>query len=254
MRKTPVDAAAAVWWATTADRPGLGAVLDSTERTRLSTFRRAGDRDRYLTAHALVRLLLAPLVGSAPTALRFAASCPLCGQHGHGKPRLVDVGANSTDVSFSLAHSGDRVVVAVAGGGPVGVDVEQLVSRGPDQLDLLSRELLSSTEHMTYRALPVETRSDALTTWWTRKEAVVKATGHGLGIPPADISVTAPDQPAGLVGWPTGRLRAVAGVGTVAVLRDLRAPSGYAGCVAVMDARSLEVTEHDADPLLAVQG
>lgn len=254
MRETLLHAPVAVWWATATDRPGLRAVLDPAERARLSRFQRAGDSRRYLTAHALVRLLLGPLVGATPAGLHFGATCRLCGQQGHGKPRLISLDPSSTDVSFSLAHSGDRVVVAVTGGIPVGVDVEQVVARELDQLDALSREMLSPTEQITYRALPVDARSQALITWWTRKEAVVKATGDGLGVPLAEISVTPPDQPAALVGWPTDRLGPHTAARPAGVLRDLRAPSGYVGCVAVIGARALEVTEHDADPLLVVQG
>lgn len=36
---------------------------------------------------------------------------------------------------------------------------------------------------------------------WARKEAVLKATGHGLVVDPSQVVVSGPHQPAALVQW-----------------------------------------------------
>ena len=36
---------------------------------------------------------------------------------------------------------------------------------------------------------------------WARKEAVLKATGHGLVVDPAEVLVSGPLNPPALVGW-----------------------------------------------------
>ncbi|WP_231974034.1 4'-phosphopantetheinyl transferase family protein [Pseudonocardia sp. HH130630-07] len=181
-----------VWWAAPvepASRPDLVALLDAHERERMSALRRAEDRARYLAAHALTRLVLAAGLDADPAALELDRTCR-CGQQ-HGKPRL----AGRPDApGFSLTHSGALVGVAV-GPGPVGIDVEQQRSLG--DLAGLARHALSPVERA---AGPVEANGFLVT--WTRKEALVKATGEGLSSPMDAITLTAPDGPAGILDWP----------------------------------------------------
>jgi 4'-phosphopantetheinyl transferase len=89
-----------VWWAAPVDpesAPALVDLLDEHERDRLARFRRPADRERYLAAHALARLVLAPLVGTAADALAFDRTCR-CGVP-HGKPVLPG------GPGFSLSHA-----------------------------------------------------------------------------------------------------------------------------------------------------
>lgn len=159
------------WAAPVADAPHLLDLLDAHERRRLTRLRREIDRARYLAAHALARLALAAVVVADPGALAFDRTCR-CGEQ-HGKPRLPGGGP-----AFSLTHAGDLVGVAVHDE-PVGLDVEQV------------RPLTDLAAMAAHACAPTETAPDAAAFFrlWTRKEAVLKATGDGLSAPMSDLTL-----------------------------------------------------------------
>src|SRR5690606_22853124 len=116
--------------------------------------------------------------------------CRHCGGT-HGKPRLPGCG-----VDFSLSHSGDRVVLVLAEGTEVGVDVERESDR---DIDRLAEMVLSAPEREVLAGMADRRRG--FHAYWSRKEALLKATGHGLAAPMTDIRVSAPDEPAAVLAW-----------------------------------------------------
>ena len=259
---TPGEAAGAgrqgascdVWWSVPTCDAGLLDLLDEAERHRAVRLACQKDRDRYVTAHALVRLLLAERSGEAPAQLRFDRTCRRCGAPDHGKPRLI-----GPAVPFSLAHAGDRVVVAVVGEPAaqleVGVDVEQVV--GPaDVPAMLTRDVLTPAELAAYERLGEHERGHALAVWWTRKESVLKATGDGLAVPPAGVEVTPPWSPPALVrpvprpASSRGRRRANVPVPAAVALHELDAGADHVGCLAMLGVQTVWVSERDAGLLL----
>ncbi|WP_127127913.1 4'-phosphopantetheinyl transferase superfamily protein [Georgenia sp. SYP-B2076] len=234
----------AVWWATPSDQPALVGLLDDDERRRRSRLTAGGARERYVTAHVLLRLLLAEATGVRAADLRFDTTCYRCGAD-HGKPRLVGAGARAA-VGFNVSHAEGRVAVAVTDGAAVGIDVEPVLEPAADAV---AEEILGPTELEAYRALPADARARALAVWWTRKEAVLKATGDGLALAPALVPVSAPDEPAALATAGSGHASPEPALGLH--LQDLAPVAGYAACVAVLGPSGLDVSEHDADPLLA---
>jgi 4'-phosphopantetheinyl transferase len=249
-----------VWWAKPRADPSLIDLLDDTERRAVSRLTRDEDRERYVTAHALVRLLSADRIGVPADTLRFDRPCRQCGE-AHGKPRLArtERAADAPPIAFNLAHAGDRIVVALVTGDhlDIGVDVERILAPDAPALATVGPDILSEAELSAYLRLSPRLRGEALAVWWTRKEAVLKATGDGLAVPPSDIEVTAPHLDPALTGpgLPKGtRNRVPSGSvlddGARISLRSLDAGPGYVGCVAVLGATSVEVTEHDAGPIL----
>jgi 4'-phosphopantetheinyl transferase len=202
------------------DAPGLVALLDAHERARLERFRRAVDAARYLAAHALTRIVLGRCLDRAPAELEFDRTCR-CGEP-HGKPTLAG------GPGFSFTHAGRVVGVAVHAGGPVGLDVEPV--RALPDLDGMARHVGAPAEPTAFfRA-------------WTRKEALLKATGGGLASPMAAIVL----DEHGVVGWsgdgaPPGPVW----------LRDLVAPDGSPAAVAGLGPVAPPVAEHDGRPLLS---
>jgi 4'-phosphopantetheinyl transferase len=223
------DGTVQVWWAARQSAgEHLAAVLDEGERVRWRRFLQQADRERYLVTHALARLVLGGLTGVWPAALTFEATCVHCGGP-HGKPRLPGSG-----LEFSLSHSGDRTVVAVTRGVPVGVDVEATIAKA--NVDTLCRAVLSEHERLG------PDRARDLTVYWTRKEAVLKTTGDGLTVSPRDLTVSAPGEPPALVAW-KGRPEVVD-------LYDLNPGKDHLACLGAL-AAGLGVVELDAAPLLA---
>src|SRR5499427_11089970 len=129
-RRPEADRAAEVSWfdirgvtLSPADLAGL----DVRETARAAAFVFPADRHRYQVAHVMLRRELAGRLGSEPGRLAFARQrCPACGGPS-GKPVLASLPPGesaASGLSFSLAHSGDTVAIAVARG-PVGIDVER---------------------------------------------------------------------------------------------------------------------------------
>ena len=229
-----------VWWASrTVAAPPLRDVLDARERERWSRFMREDDKALYLVAHAMLRRVLAAHSGVATPALHFSTICRFCGET-HGKPRLED-GAGALE--FSLSHSGLHAVLAVCRTVPLGIDVEQ-VKPERDRTRLIEG-VLSELERRAIEALPAEGQGLAFLRDWTRKEALLKATGHGLAIPLKSVTVSPPDAAPALLAW-----TAEPPLEAPAQLLDLAARPGHLAALAMLGER-LDVVERDAAPLLA---
>ena len=233
-----------VWWARASTDPGLERFLDDAERARAARLP-PGPKPGFVTARALMRRVLSRRTGLAPTDVPIEATCRWCGGP-HGRPRVV-LGLGWPAVTVSLAHAEDVVVVAVADGGEVGVDVEPTPPPGhlgAADAERLAAEVLAPDERVQWVAagrVPAD-----LAQWWTRKEAVLKASGHGLAVPPASIRVSAPWAPPAVLAWDASEP-----LGGVVSLVDLAAVPGHVGSVAVLGAAALSVVEQAGDELLA---
>ncbi|MES9538239.1 4'-phosphopantetheinyl transferase superfamily protein [Actinomadura sp. NPDC000600] len=216
----------AVHWARPDDDPRMRDLLDEGERARYERFMRAEDKARFVTGRWLARTVLAEATGRPPRDLRFTTDCPHCGGS-HGKPRLP-----GSDLDFSLSHSGDRVLLVLVEGAAVGADVEQESDR---DINSLARMVLTDAEGEVLRTM--DDRKRGFHAYWSRKEALLKATGHGLAASMTAIHVSGPDEPPEVVAW-----EGEAAVSPVR-LADLDAGPGYAAAAAVLTDRPLKVNQ-----------
>ncbi len=90
-----------------------------------------------------------------------------------GKPYLKDY----PNLFFNLSHTDSLILIALADF-PVGVDVERL-ERNADNEAIL-KHFFSEKEQQSYFSQPENQRQLAFFKGWTRKEAILKATGEGL--------------------------------------------------------------------------
>lgn len=220
-----------VWWATplTPDDELLG-LLDPAERTRYAAYRKPEDQRRFLTGRVLARTVVGQRLGVPPGAVQLDATCPHCGKP-HGRPRVV-----GAELELSITHAGDRVGLALTTGVPVGLDVE---AAGRSSGDDLIRYSLTDSEHAAVAALPPEARATAFFTYWTRKEAVMKATGLGLKLPLRSITLSPPDEPPRLLAATDGGVDPAR-----TTIVDLDPGPGYLAALALLTARPVAVTEH----------
>lgn len=144
------------------------ALLAEDEKSRAARFHFEKDARRFTVTRAAVRTILAAYIGSSGRELRFDYSQ-------YGKPRLVFA---ATDIRFSVSHSGDRSMLAVAMSHDVGVDLE--VIRANVETDTLAERYFSQRERACLRELSAETRLPAFFRCWTCKEAFLKGQGFGL--------------------------------------------------------------------------
>ncbi|MDA0566718.1 4'-phosphopantetheinyl transferase superfamily protein [Streptomonospora sp. S1-112] len=242
-----------LWWgditAITPDRlRDLYGLLDADERRRHARFRMQADKDRYALAHGLARLAVGRAAGIAPESVAFDLRCIPCERKAdppdrgpHGKPRPSGP-AEGLEISFS--HSGDRVLLAMARGVAVGADVER-VRQLHTGLDGLLDHALTEGERADLAALGPRDREAAFFTYWSRKEALLKATGEGVGNLTA-VALSVPGAPIEVRSWdspdapPPGHVQ----------LRDVPAGEDYRAAVAALTPRPLEVVFRDTDDLL----
>jgi 4'-phosphopantetheinyl transferase len=206
-----------VWWARIDQaRDEFVDDLDEVERGRLAAYRRDEDKARFLLGCTIVRRLLAARFSLPAAQVRLDRTCPECGKP-HGKVR-------ADGVELSVTHSGELVGVAI-GDHPVGLDVEK-VDPGLD-VDAVARMALAPHELQELSWYDGIEKALVFTTYWTRKEAVVKATGDGLRV---DLrTVFAPD-----------------GMHLV----ELAVDPGHVAALAVVSAEPPVVQENDAGQLL----
>jgi 4'-phosphopantetheinyl transferase len=184
-------------------------VLDHGERTRAAALLSPRERQRFVVAHGVLRILAATELNARPAELAWTVGR-------HGKPALAPPWNRW---HTSLSHSEDQIAVAISDGRPVGIDVQHLVP-GLDPV-ALSVRFFGPDEAAYVAAGPDPTeRADRFAHLWARKEAVVKAAGGRL--------------------WPNLRIvvhgRDVAHCAEPATayrVADVPAPAGYRAAVAL---------------------
>ncbi len=219
---TLAPAECCVWWATIAEAgPHLEPLLSAQERERWSAYVQADDRLRFLTGAALLRRAAGGCLSVSPGRLRVDRTCRECGAQ-HGKPSLPD----HPEFDVSVSHAGEHVVVAVARGPRIGVDVERIRDV---EVDELARSAFSIAEAAELAALPAGERVGAFFSLWTRKESIVKALGVGITDDLADASAQK----------------------TGAAVHELTCAPGYVAALAILG-RYERVSAVDATALVAL--
>lgn len=183
MRATPSslkDGDVHVWYADMRERwpeSILYGSLGEEERIRASSFAFEEDRRRYVHAHGLLRMLLGGYLDRSPASIRFMAGP-------NGKPWLL---SEDETMHFNLSHARALVVCAFARDREVGVDVEWR------DRELSWRDVASYTcskrEQTLLSSMAGPAQVDTFYSWWTLKEAYVKAVGAGLTLPLNRIDV-----------------------------------------------------------------
>jgi 4'-phosphopantetheinyl transferase len=184
--------------------------------------RRDGIRRR---ARERVLTLAAEELDVARERLQLLFDCRGCerGNDGkHGQPQLQLDGAPSP-VRLSYSRHGQWLLVALIFR-PVllGVDLEDAASDAFGETDNIDGVALTADE----RRLVASSDSARLmrARLWTRKEALLKSTGHGLRLAPDSVGVADTDGSPKLVLWPGG-----AGERPGIRLLDLELPVAEAG-------------------------
>lgn len=155
------------------DRPSLAALLSIDERNRAARFAFEQHRQRFILSHGLLRVILARYLADEPGRIQFETGP-------HGKPALRGQSDTAQTIQFSLSHSSDHALVAVAVKRAVGVDVEwcrpeveglKLAQRffAPGESRAISQAESDDQQRLFYR-------------YWTAKEAYLKGKGLGLSL------------------------------------------------------------------------
>ena len=147
----------------------LGHSLTEEERARAARLQRPEKRKQFIITRGYLRQKLSLVTHQSPESFIFA-------YHKRGKPFLPSKG---NMLSFSIAHSYHLALIAITVDHPLGIDIEKI--RGNIRQAALVKRWFSQAEQAAYKTMPANTQLKAFYTGWTRKEAVVKATGNGVG-------------------------------------------------------------------------
>lgn len=156
---------------------GLIAVLSPDERRHGERFRLDADRMRFLIGRSLLR----HVIGRYPAIKAFAGEFI---RGAYGKPSLPA----DFDLEFNLSHSGDLILIALATGRRVGIDVEKL-DREIEVMNLAG-EFCSAGEVRELAALGERERRKYFFQLWTGKEAFLKAGGNGFARLAGDVELS----------------------------------------------------------------
>jgi 4'-phosphopantetheinyl transferase len=161
-------------------------------------------RETFFVARKALRALLGRYSGDDPRHLRFAYGAS-------GKPHLVQPSVRQP-LHFNLSHTGGMFGIAITTTGELGFDVERLDRRF--DLFTMAEQILTPSERVEWARLPVAHRQRAVLRYWTRKEAMLKASGSGLSVSPDTVEVGWQEAPKG---W---------------TVHSLMPSHGYIGCIA----------------------
>lgn len=148
----------------------FGGLLTPEERARQQRPTIEKRRREVLLTRALVRTVLSGYTGADPLSWRFGAG-------EHGRP-FID---GPADFDFNLSHTDGMIVCLVAKAPMPGVDVEFMSRRG--RLDEVAGHYFAASECAGLLSVPEAERRRRFFTYWTLKEAYIKARGTGLALP-----------------------------------------------------------------------
>ena len=148
----------------------LSELLSEQEQARAKRFHDDRNRNRFIVARGILRIILSDYTNIPANHLVFGSNL-------YGKPYLKHAHTNEI-LEFNLAHSQDQGILAVAIGRSVGIDLEFI--RPIRNYSKMAQSVFTESENRAIRLMPEDKRLIAFFTCWARKEAYVKSIGLGL--------------------------------------------------------------------------
>lgn len=154
--------------------------LDQKESTRANAFKFSKDREQYIAAHTFLRETLSQHAALSPDQWQFNTNR-------YGKPFITNTGYKH--LHFNLSRTPDLIACAISYDNPIGVDVEKV--KAIHDMDTLCHYALSASEASDILSInDTQEKEHRFFTYWTLKEAYIKAKGMGLSIPLQSFSFT----------------------------------------------------------------
>ena len=173
------DAVSVIWVdvsrLTSETATGALATLPSAEIARFQRYRHQQSAHQFLVGRLLLRRWLEEVAGVPSGDWQLI-------EGDRGRPVIAHP---ATAVAFNLAHSGGLVACALSLLPEIGVDLEHL-DRRPMAPDLF-RRYCSPAEIADIERQPGDERPRRFLTYWTLKEAYLKARGLGIAVPLAEV-------------------------------------------------------------------
>jgi phosphopantetheinyl transferase len=150
----------------------LIALLSRHERDLVQRFFFKEGRIKYIIHRGLLRVFLSHITGKSPNSISFDVAK-------EGKLFLTKAN-NKLDLRFNLSHSKRYALYAFTLGAEIGVDIEE----DHERLSILdvANIVLAKPELDDLNSLSAPEQRRAFFKLWTKKEALSKALGIGLGM------------------------------------------------------------------------
>jgi len=191
-------------------------LLSPEENSRMLRFHFENDRVRYIVSHAVSRMLLGQYLGAAPSSISFY-------RNEFGRPGLAPA-LSVPELTFNLSHTNRVGLLAVAADLTIGVDVEEVRPVEPGTVE----RYFSAKEQADLTTLTGADWLEGFYNCWTRKEAILKAEGIGLGVSLNSFDVSLrPNAQAAMLG-----VRVGSGLTSSWHLSELRPAFGIIGALA----------------------
>ena len=158
-------------------------ILSDEEKERFHRYKNEKAQFTFLTARYYLRMLLSNIISEQKSWIATQSSTARNDDKGQldlkieistsDKPYLKDY----PSLFFNLSHTDNLILIAIANS-QVGVDVEK-IDRNADKEGII-KHFFSEREQTSYFSQPENQKELAFVKGWTRKEAILKATGEGL--------------------------------------------------------------------------
>ncbi len=164
----------------------LETYLSGEEIRRANRFVFEKDRNSFIRTRGLLREIIGEYLSLKPGSVNLS-------EEAFEKPRLMDF--EHRWLRFNVSHSGDYSLLAFAKNREIGVDLERK-KIGIDFDNLADSQFSEDESTGIQKAVPAQ-KEALFYRCWTRKEALVKATGKGLSIPLKTFTVPLDEIPPG---------------------------------------------------------
>jgi 4'-phosphopantetheinyl transferase len=146
---------------------------------------KAGQNHRITRTKSIARRARERAIGRALVRQTLSRYCPIRFDewrftlNNHGRPEIAP-GITQVPLRFNLAHAGGLYACAVTLDCDIGVDVESVDAA--DDVERLASRFFASAEAEDIASAPALLKRELFLSYWTLKEAFVKALGGGLSI------------------------------------------------------------------------
>jgi len=151
----------------------LAHILCPEEIARLDRLTHEQGKREYQAAHILCRLMLSHFSHVAAVDWRFEKG-------EHGRPEITDE-LNPHGLRFNISHTRGLVACALTTKHDIGVDVEWPARA--NMIETIAEKKFSNPEFSYFKASPLAEQRRVFFSFWTLKEAYIKAIGKGLSEP-----------------------------------------------------------------------
>lgn len=146
--------------------------LSAEESQRLNRLIQPSHQHAFLISHALKRGALARQLGCDPRELTFEVGS-------HGRPYVVRLKGDAP-LEFNLSHTKGLAAVALSQTTYLGLDIESLDRNVPD--NAFAKRFFTEPEYRDIARQSPQDQPKRLLTYWTLKEAYIKAEGLGISM------------------------------------------------------------------------